>query len=242
MTDEPGRSLLRRLRSFAAERFPVLRRLSKLEHRLRVMGKPTAQVFQEIYERKMWGNEASVSGQGSSLEETEAVRAALPALIGELGIKSLLDVPCGDFFWMGALDLDVDYTGGDIVPDLVSRNQAKYGSARRRFMRVDLTADALPRVDLVFVRDCLPHLAASEVRKAIANIRRSGATYLMTTTFDRDTDNPDIPTGMFRAINLELAPFSLGKPLRLIDERCPTPGYGDKKLGLWRVSDLPRFE
>lgn len=241
MSVQPRRSLYRRFRSFAASLFPGLRRLSKLEHRLRVMGKPTAQVFQEIYDRKMWGSEGSVSGQGSSLAETEAVRAALPALIGELGIKSMLDAPCGDFHWMNTVDFDVDYIGGDIVPDLVTRNQAQYANARRRFTWVDLTADVLPKVDLVFCRDCLPHLAASEIRKAIANIRRSGAKYLLTTTFERNTDNPDIPTGMFRAINLELPPFSLGKPLRLIDERCPTPGYGDKRLGLWRVSDLPEL-
>lgn len=242
MSDAPQRSLYRRFRSFAASLFPGLRRLSALEHRLRVMGKPTAQVFQEIYDRKMWGSEGSVSGQGSSLAETEAVRAALPALVKELGIESVLDAPCGDFYWMNTVNLDADYIGGDIVPDLVNANQSRYGSARRRFTRVDLTADALPKVDLIFCRDCLPHLAESEVRKAIANIRRSGAKYLLTTTFDRDTRNPDIPTGMFRAINLELPPFSLGRPLRLIDERCPTPGHGDKRLGLWKVSELPSFD
>lgn len=239
MTDQPPRSLFRRLRSLAAARFPVLRRLSALEHRWRVMGKPTAQVFQEIYDRKLWGSDESISGQGSSLAETEAVRAALPALLRELDCRSVLDVPCGDFFWMSTIDINADYIGGDIVPALVARNQEKYGNARRRFIQLDLTSDPLPDVDIIFCRDCLPHLAVAQVQKALANIRRSGATYLLTTTFDEQTRNADIPTGMFRPINLSIAPFSLGPPMRVIDEQCPTPGHGDKRLGLWKISELP---
>jgi hypothetical protein len=235
MPEQPTTSLLRRLRSFAAARFPVLRRLSGLEHRLRVMGKPTAQVFEEIYDKTLWGNDDSVSGQGSSLAQTEAVRAALPGLLRELGCRSMLDIPCGDFHWMSTIDLDIDYTGGDIVAALVAKDEEKFGSARRRFVRLDLTTDALPAVDLVLCRDCLPHLAVAQVKKALANLQRSGATYLLTTTFDGRTKNTDIPTGMFRPINLELPPFSLGKPVRVIDERCPTPGFGDKRLALWRI-------
>jgi len=232
----PG--LLRRLRSFAAARFPALRRLSALEHRLRVMGKPTAQVFEEIYDQKLWGADASISGQGSSLDQTEAVRMALPGLLRELECRSMLDIPCGDFFWMKTVDLDVDYTGGDIVAALVARDQEQFGNDRRRFVRLDLTEDALPKVDLVLCRDCLPHLSNAVITKAIANLKRSGSTYLLTTTFDRRGQNVDVTTGMFRPVNLEIAPFSFGKPLRLIDEKCPTEGHADKRLGLWKISDL----
>jgi hypothetical protein len=240
MTNSPSKpGLLRRLRSFAAARFPVLRRLSRLERRLKLMGKPTAQIFEEIYAKDAWGSYDSVSGSGSGLDQTEAVRAALPGLIAELGCQSMLDIPCGDYFWMNTLDLDVDYTGGDIVAPLVERNRSRYESPRRHFVRLDLTNDALPRADLVLCRDCLPHLTNAEVRKAIDNIRKSGSKYLLTTTFDAHTKNADGATGMWRAINFELAPWSFGPPLRMIDERCPEEGYTDKRLGLWKVSDLP---
>jgi hypothetical protein len=234
---KPG--LLRRLRSLAAAKFPVLRKLSRIERRLRLMGKPSAQIFEEIYTKDAWGNYESVSGSGSSLAQTEAVRAALPGIIAELGCRSMLDIPCGDFFWMSTLDLDVDYTGGDIVAPLIARNTAKYASPKRHFARLDLTSDALPPADLVLVRDCLPHLTNAEVRKAIANIRKSGSKYLLTTNFDARTKNTDGATGMWRAINFELPPWAFGKPLRVVDERCPEPGYEDKKLSLWKIAELP---
>jgi hypothetical protein len=124
------------------------------------------------------------------------------------------------------------------VPALVARDQEQFGNGRRRFVRLDLTEDALPKVDLILCRDCLPHLSNAVILKAIANLKRSGSTYLLTTTFDQRARNSDVTTGMFRALNLEIAPFAFGKPLRLIDEKCPTEGHGDKRLGLWRISDL----
>ena len=241
MASSPRPGFLRRLRSFAAERFPVLRKLSRIERRLRLMGKPTAQIFEEIYEKDAWGNYESVSGSGSGLEQTAAVRAALPGLIAEMNIRSLLDIPCGDFFWMNTLDLDVDYTGGDIVAPLIARNNAKFEGPRRHFVRLDLTADQLPKADLILCRDCLPHLTNAEVRQAIAAFRKSGSTYLLTTQFDGRTKNTDGATGMWRAINFELAPWSFGPPLRVIDELCPEEGYTDKRLALWRISDLPEW-
>jgi hypothetical protein len=231
--------LLRRLRSFAAEKFPVLRKLSRIERRFQLLGKSTEQVFAEIYEKDAWGNYESVSGSGSGLEQTAAVRAELPSLISSLGIRSMLDIPCGDFHWMNTLDLDVDYTGGDIVAPLIERNKAKYESPKRHFARLDLTRDALPKVDLVFCRDCLPHLTNAEVRRAIAAITKSGSKYLLTTNFDEHTKNIEGATGMWRPINFELPPYSFGPPLRVIDERCPEEGYTDKRLSLWKISELP---
>ena len=80
----------------------------------------------------------------------------------------MLDVPCGDFYWMRLVPLDVDYTGGDIVSDIVARNQAQYGDERRRFLRLDLLQDPLPAADLIFCRDCLVHLSNAHIRRAVS--------------------------------------------------------------------------
>jgi hypothetical protein len=55
--------------------------------------------FREIYRTRFWapGGE-SVSGPGSSLAETEAIRTAIPGIMTTFGIASLLDLPCGDFW------------------------------------------------------------------------------------------------------------------------------------------------
>ncbi|HEV8722667.1 MAG TPA: hypothetical protein VGW77_18770 [Candidatus Binatia bacterium] len=60
-----------------------------------------------------------MSGPGSSLFQTATVRAALPGVIQQFGVKSMLDIPCGDFNWMKEVTLDVDrYIGGDIIKQL----------------------------------------------------------------------------------------------------------------------------
>jgi len=195
--------------------------------------------FTKKFEKHVALEMDALSGPGSDLEQTRAVRARLPALLHELGVKTMLDVPCGDFFWMKTLDLDVDYTGADIVDALVERNAHRYGTARRRFVQLNLQADPLPQVDLVFCRDCLVHFPTRGVAAALANIKRSGSTYLLTTTFDERTVNDDIRVARWRPLNLERAPFRLPPPLRVIDEECPEAEFRDKRLGLWRIDSIP---
>ncbi len=197
------------------------------------------EVFNDIYRKRVWGDPESLSGTGSNLSQTEAIRVALPSLLAELRVRSLLDVPCGDFYWMRLLDLDVDYTGGDIVAELVEDNQARYGDERRRFRRIDLVKDALPAADLLLCRDCLVHLSYEDIFRALANVKRSGCEYLLTTTYTQLERNHDTPTGSWRALGLIRPPFNFPPPLRLVDEQCPDPGYEDKHLGLWRVADVP---
>jgi SAM-dependent methyltransferase len=221
-------------------KFPVLYqwlqplRIQKYYLSLR-MKSPSA-VFREIFHGNGWGGEESVSGHGSSMASTQAIREALPRLLKELECRVLLDVPCGDFHWMGTLGLDVDYIGCDIVPDLVEENQKIHGNARRRFRVLDLITDEIPTADVVLCRDCLVHLSNKNVEKVLKNIKRSGARYLLATTFPESGKNIDIPTGAWRAIDLTRAPFNLPQPIRLIHEHHTSPeGYEDKSLGLWRL-------
>jgi len=202
--------------------------------------RPMAETFREIYVNNAWGSDDSRSGTGSDLTQTAVVREVLPGILRELGVRSMLDVPCGDFHWMRMLDLDVDYIGADVVPDLIAANNAHYASDRRRFQVVDISNDDLPRVDLVFCRDLLVHFSFSDARRAIANLKRSGSTYLLTTTFADRTTNADIETGQWRPLNLQLAPFDFPPALRLVNEKCTEWGdaWADKSLALWKLADL----
>jgi hypothetical protein len=203
-------------------------------------GRSAREIFSEIYRKNYWGNVDSKSGAGSDLPQTAEVRRFLPLLIEELGIQNMLDIPCGDWHWMKEVSLDVDYTGADIVAELVAQNQSKYGDARHRFVTLDLMTDELPKVDLVFSRDVLVHLSFNDIFQALRNLQRSGSEYLLTTTFTRRKANSDILTGQWRTLNLQMPPFNFGPPLRLLNENC-TEGDGswnDKSLGLWKIADL----
>ncbi len=195
--------------------------------------------FTRIYRENRWRDQESKSGPGSNLPQTAAIRRELPGLLTELGIKSMLDIPCGDFNWMKQADLPLEhYTGGDIVAEMIRENQRLYGDDRHSFLQLDLTRDDLPRAEIVLCRDCLVHLSFADGLRALRQIRRSGAEYLLCTTFVEVANNTDIITGDWRAINLQLPPYNLPAPVRLIDEECPEEQYRDKRLGLWRTDAI----
>jgi SAM-dependent methyltransferase len=194
--------------------------------------------FTRHYERRGWLDPETVSGRGSSLERTAAIRGYLPALFAELGVRSVIDAGCGDFNWFRTLDADLDsYLGIEVVEELAARNRESFGTERRRFAALDIIRDPLPRADLLLCRDCLVHLKNRQVSAALRNFRRSGTRYLLATTFTGDHPNEDVPLGGWRPLNLEKAPFDLGPPLRLLSESASVedPRYRDKSLGLWAL-------
>jgi hypothetical protein len=213
--------------------------LNFLTHRDELARLPLAERFDRIAQTNLWGAQTR-SGLGSELAATARLRAVLPSFLARHGVRSLLDVPCGDFGWLSTVDLGVSYIGADIVPSLVEENERRYGgpSGGRRFLTLDLTKDALPRADLVLCRDCLVHLSFENVGRALANIRASGAKYMLTTTFLEHDANTDIEDGDWRMLNLERAPFNLPSPIDVLVEDCweGDGAYSDKALGLWIVS------
>jgi hypothetical protein len=227
-------------RAFLRSNLPTVWSVLRSAHRL-WRDSPQAKVFSDIYQANAWGSSESRSGPGSTRDQTEQLRLLMPGLLRELGVRSMLDAPCGDLAWMREVELPVErYVGADLVPSLVQRNVALYGNAQRRFIVADIITDPLPTLDLILCRDCLVHFSDRRIRAAIRNFRRSGATFLLTTTFPDHGPNASIVTGDWQPLNLERPPFEFPPPLQLLREGC-TEGDGafaDKALGLWRLADL----
>jgi FkbM family methyltransferase len=202
------------------------------------MNHSVEEVFAAIYQRNAWGGEESVSGKGSDTVQTAAIQAEIPALCQALSIRSMLDIPCGDFNWLKDVALGpIAYTGADIVAGLIDHNRQQHEAANIHFRKLDLISDELPRADLVLCRDGLVHLSFEHIFLALQNVCRSGAEYLLTTTFPSRRTNRDIQTGQWRTLNFEVAPFWFPAPLTLIDEQCSQENgaFRDKALGLWKV-------
>ena len=212
-------------------------------HRFR--NKPIDKVFGKIYTSNHWDGEESVSGRGSDDIQTATIQKEIPIILQEYDIKSVLDIPCGDFYWMKNLDFSsTKYVGGDVVPELVKQNQQQFATENIEFQVLDLTSDELPMVDLVFTRDCLVHFSYADIKKALRNILRSNSKYLLTTSFEERLANQDIVTGDWRPINLLVEPFTLPEPLKKVLENC-TEGdgaYTDKSLLLWQVEQLKNLD
>lgn len=221
--------------------------ISKLNYRGKqspFKGLGVQEVFSHIYKTNYWGHTESVSGAGSSVVGAQTIIEALSDLFNRLNISRVLDIPCGDFNWMQQVDLTgIDYTGADIVPDLILENKKRFEQEALRFEELDIISDKLPAADLVLCRDCLVHFSFRNIFDATENILRSGSKYLMATTFLKHKLNYDIVTGDWRPLNLEKPPFNFPKPIDFVQESHDTElgrRTKIKGLGVWKISDLKR--
>jgi hypothetical protein len=218
-----------------------LRKLVRKHQEKRLFATADARsVFEWIYRTNKWGDPESVSGKGSNLERTRNLREQLPGLLHRLGIRTLLDAPCGDFHWMRHTALDLDgYVGADIVQDLIDRNNVEHAAPSRRFVCLDLACDPLPPADAILCRDCLVHLDLPTIGRVLANLATSGSRYLLTTSHRLHGDYVDKVTGKHRLINLERPPFDWPAPIEQIVESVPPGGRDSGKiLGVWRIEDI----
>jgi hypothetical protein len=201
-------------------------------------------IFKEIYANNTWNDNFSRSGTGSNLEQTKRLREILPVKIEQYKIKSLLDLPCGDFYWMAQIKDQLSkslekYIGGDIVEEIVEINRYRHGDSVFSFRYLDLLSSELPNADLILCRDCLVHFEWNDIMLALSNIKRSGIKYLACTTFP-DRTNRNILTGGWQPLNLERFPFYLTNPMDRFEEECSqeNSAYNDKSIAIWEVSKI----
>jgi hypothetical protein len=225
-----------------SDRPRVLAHQRFLDDRESFTGLNLAQRFRRIHDTNLWGAPVSASGLGSEMDATAVLRAELPRLFERLAITSLLDAPCGDAGWINSTNLRVRLTGVDIVPSLIERLQARAaaGEIKGEYCLADITRDPLPGCDAILCRDALVHLSSANIERAVANFQRSGAGWLIATTFPEWQTNGDCEDGDWRALNFERAPFDWGPPVELVNENCLEAGGGwrDKSLGVWRLTEI----
>ncbi len=105
---------------------------------------PNADYFSNVYKKQLFGRSESASGPGSSIVAASRVVDELPILLARFSIKSIADVPCGDLNWLQNIDFKgIDYSGYDIVPELVNSLEDKYPSYK--FSVLDASLEVLPK-------------------------------------------------------------------------------------------------
>ncbi len=184
------------------------------------------------YRRNIWGDDESYSGPGSRRDSHSVTHSleVLGHLTSLLDLKSVADIPCGDFNWISAyLDRHpkVSYVGYDIVGELIARNRRSYPEVR--FAALDIVSKVPPPADLIFCKDLVNHLEDAEIIRAIENMRRSGSTWLLATSNSGYT-NVKLRRSWYRDsrhVDLAATPF-----------RYPKPAWHDHYLALWRLADM----
>src|SRR5665213_1381952 len=179
-------------------------------------------VFEKIYRENLWGDAESRSGSGSGQAATEKVRSGLLDAIQRLDIHTIVDAPCGDFYWLSTVDLSrrlTWYQGFDIVPQLIEQNNRRFATDKISFQAADLIKQVPPRADLILCRHLLIHLSFDDCLRVLRNFKRSGSRYLTITNQPHIQRNEEIIfTGSYRPVNLLLPPFNFPQPLRSIDD------------------------
>lgn len=141
--------------------------------RARNANRSIAEVFEEIYRKQLWGGseDGISSGAGSSQSVAEPYANAVREFIRARGVRSVLDIGCGDFRVGALLRMDgVRYVGVDIVEDVVRRNSARFANGSTTFICRNALVDDLPPADLCLVRQVLQHLSNQEIAALLGRL------------------------------------------------------------------------
>jgi SAM-dependent methyltransferase len=168
--------------------------------------------FNRIYAEGTWGKDVAgkgTSGTGSTLEITREYRAYVEDFIKTHSVKSVVDAGCGDWSFSSAMDWgDASYLGVDIASDVIAAVRNKHEKGKIKFQVGDIT-DELPAADLLISKDVLQHLSNELVHKFIRNNLRKGKYKWVILTNTRGSENRDVASGGYRAIDLAAPPFAV---------------------------------
>lgn len=207
--------------------------------------------FTKIYHQNIWGGIESKSGKGSDSNQTATLQIQLIELVNKLGIKTLIDAPCGDCNWISSTISNMTitkYIGMDIVSDLINNLQTQYvANKTMQFKQCDIVTDILPEGDLLLCRDCLVHLSNEDIKSFLQNFYNSQIPYLLTTTFIKKRNYSHYAGSelrLWRPLVLWQEPILLPRPSEMFFEGCTeidtkdNESYSDKSLGLWKREEI----
>ncbi len=188
--------------------------------------------FTAVHDENLWGSGELRSGWGSERGTASVIVAetAIEMAVVSHGVRSIHDIPCGDFNWMPELLARLEpvaYRGFDIVKPVLARNKDR--APRFEFRVLDITTTVPPAADLIFCKDLLNHLSDEDVKRAIENIRRSGSTFLLASNNVGFENAPlaDAP-GASRHLDITAPPFRYRAPLWTLG------GY----MSFWRLAEI----
>ena len=167
------------------------------------------------------GTEKYYSGPGSHTEIYVAPYCELikTFLTEHPDVKHVVDFGCGDFNVASKFISDsIDYTGVDIVEEMIASHQKNFASEHVKFMCLDIVEDSLPDGDMCLIRQVLQHLSNDDITKVLAKLKKyryALITEEVTAKAYISLINADITTSNYTRVNLlsgvylDEAPFSI---------------------------------
>ncbi len=207
-------------------------------------------IFNSIYKSNYWNKskefdykKQSYSGPGSipNSTQTNNLLNELKSFFLNKNIKKILDAPCGDCAWIKEIfNLDIEYTGIDIVEDLIKKNQNNYKNNKNiKFYCEDLTEfDKFNNYDFILLRDFFIHLPLHTISKILINLKKSNCKYFAFNNYESIKVNKEISTGQHRKINIIKKPFDFNNPdfkiLEIKNENFPDKEIKDNFIYIYK--------
>lgn len=195
-------------------------------------------IYRQIYATDHW---QGGSGPGSTADASAEYRRIVQRLLASTEIRRVLDVGCGDWQvgsllgWSG-----IDYTGVDVVEEVIAANTARFGSPRVHFEVADARTGQLPPADLLLVKDVLQHWPTADVQRFLSGTlpryRYALITNDIASTHFTGQLNQDIEMGSWRTLDLQAPPFDLA-----VRARWDYDIRGEWTKRILLVSNTPRW-
>jgi SAM-dependent methyltransferase len=197
----------------------------------------------------------SLSGPGSEGEFAEIKKRFLLDIVWRYEIKKVLDVGCGDFYWMRDIVKIFDtYHGIDIVESVIEENTKNFSDKRVSFECCNILEDGLSLcrhlswsrpTDLILCFDVFLHLLDDEIHQLLEQLRANSKDwrYLAITNLHECRDTIQ-PKSRWERINVQYfapelftkQPISINqKPVFTFVEQVPI-GNEHLYLELWTNS------
>lgn len=156
-----------------------LRRLRTKMALAKNANKSAGDVFGDIYRNNSWGSHLGIpagtlySGPGSDEIMGRPYADEIIKYVKANGIKSVVDLGCGDFR-VGRLIASegLRYTGVDVVEAVIAQNNATHGNDTVNFVCRDISKDELPDGELCLVREVFQHISNGQILAALNNMRK----------------------------------------------------------------------
>jgi hypothetical protein len=185
------------------------------------------QIFTNVYENKIWGNNYNneyngSSGIGSDLNyNKDNYIPFLKKFIVDNKIKNIVDLGCGDFR-CGKLiyeDLDILYNGYDAYKKIINYNLKHYDSPKYFFTHLDFCnyKERIMNGDLCILKDVIQHWSLDNIYTFLDYLveNKNFKYILICNCCNQTQDNTDIQNGDFRPLSCDYFPLKKYNPIKL---------------------------
>jgi SAM-dependent methyltransferase len=207
--------------------------------------------FDKIYASEGWGKEGRGSGDGSSLNFTQGIRAYLAKLVKNKKLKTFVDVPCGSANWIPPLLAEIrqknpcfEYRGMDVVKSVIAGNKERFkNDLLSSFDVADVSSAPLPNnPDLILSRDALQHLPINDGINVLENIAKASPRYFVVGSY-KGAQNVNVPAAGYYDFDIVAPPFDFPEPIEVAKECCDATGkHPQKYLYLYTRSQLAKID